>query len=83
MNLHHKLLLKTIGYVALYELITVIISAYIGYYWNDWVGRSLIGVGFIVIPIVVSYLIFWKKIQEYQEAEFQNWLLKHNKEKMI
>ena len=57
-------MLKTLIFCIAIDLVWLILSFLVAYFLNDFVGRSLAGVGVILIPIIVSYKVFWNKIVE-------------------
>jgi len=64
MELKYKLMLKTLGFCLVIDFLWIIMAFCVAYFLNDFVGRSLAGIGVILIPIIISYKIFWNKIIE-------------------
>jgi len=64
MDLKKNLILKTFAFCLAIDTLWIVLSFLVAYFLNDFVGRSLAGLGVIFIPMIVSYKIFWNKIIE-------------------
>jgi len=64
MGYSEKLFWKTFLIIALVELVCFLVSFTIGFFVNDFIGRSLFALCLIFVPIIISYLTFFKKLRE-------------------
>ena len=64
---------KTFLIISIIEFVCFLISFTLGYFLNDFIGRSLFALCLIFIPIIVSYSTFYNKVRE-------NFIFRYNKD---
>ena len=74
MNLRIKLLWKTLAILTPIELGWFAFSMFLGYYVNDFLGRSLAGLGFIFIPLFGSYWFMLKELDNAEDVKYRLFL---------
>ena len=79
MKLRTKLLIKTLSILIIVEAAWFFLSMTVAAYLNDFIGRSLAGIGFIIIPLVGTYLLMFKKLCQIEDQLFNKYLEEQNK----
>lgn len=76
MNLKIKLFLKTLAILTPIEFLWFAISMVVAYYFNDFLGRSIAGVGFIIVPLIGSYILMIKELDNDEELKYKKFMAK-------
>jgi hypothetical protein len=83
MNLRTKLLWKTLAILTPIELGWFGLSMMVAFYLNDFAGRSMAGLGFILIPLFGSYWFMLKELDNAEDVKYALFLETQNKKKKI
>jgi hypothetical protein len=73
-NIRTKLLWKTLAILTPIEFGWFGLCMFMAYYVNDFLGRSLAGAGFILIPLFGSYWFMLKELDNAEDVKYRLFL---------
>ena len=74
MKERQKLFLANIVFTSVTIFAWIVLFALARPFIGDFWSRSFIAIGLIFVPVLMSYFIFWKKLDEYEEFYEANYI---------